>query len=165
MLQSKLMKTLKQAHSFSAVYYGDRPDWLIVTTQNRDSDCLTRSNFRSFLKILGGEGEHVEISRSSHWACGWVEYLTIDPSQAELIAKANAQHERLESYPVLDENDLSELELEEANETWKNCYDVAERVAYVRKYRSQFDFRDFADLLGCMRGNYFAGYASELLCR
>ena len=50
-----------------------------------------------------------------------------------------------------------------ADETWKNCYDEKERIAYIRKFHYQFDFRDFADLLACVRGKYFAGYASELI--
>jgi hypothetical protein len=33
----------------------------------------------------------------------------------------------------------------------------------MREHRSQFDARSFADLLGCARGKYFLGYASELL--
>jgi hypothetical protein len=63
----------------------------------------------------------------------------------------------------LDESDFSEVEQEEANETWRNCYDVSERVKYIREHRSQFEFHDLGDMLGCVRGNYFAGYASELL--
>ena len=43
------------------------------------------------------------------------------------------------------------------------AYDDASRLEYVRKYRDQFEFNDYADLIGCIRGRYFAGYASELL--
>lgn len=48
----------------------------------------------------------------------------------------------------------------------RNCTSrltLRERVEYIRKHRSQFEFRDFADMLGCVRGKYFAGYASELI--
>jgi hypothetical protein len=30
---------------------------------------------------------------------------------------------------------------------------------------TSFDFRDFADLLGCIRGKWFGGHDSELLAR
>ena len=53
--------------------------------------------------------------------------------------------------------------MEEANRVWTDCYDDTERVKYIRDNRSEFEFRDFADLMGCARGTYFAGYASELL--
>jgi len=35
--------------------------------------------------------------------------------------------------------------------------------ALIREYRNQFEFRDFADMLACARGKYFAGWAGELL--
>jgi hypothetical protein len=38
-----------------------------------------------------------------------------------------------------------------------------ERIAYIRKHRSEFEFADLRDMLSCVRGNYFAGYASELI--
>lgn len=69
----------------------------------------------------------------------------------------------LNQYPVIDEDDWSERESESADNLWCDCFDDAERVAYIREHRSQFDFHDMADLIACARGRYFAGYASELL--
>lgn len=51
----------------------------------------------------------------------------------------------------------------EAQRVWADCYNDSERLAYVRRYRNQFDFRDYADLIGCIRGRYFVGYTSDLL--
>jgi hypothetical protein len=181
-------QTVNEAHGRDSAYWGERGDWYIVLTTTRDADCLTRSNYRTMLKLLGGNGgegakgsqdisENLAVEESTHWACGWVQRIVIRPASVELrdtdpnawlecvrlqeiAAKALA---RIESYPVLDEDDFSELEIEEANDTWARCYDVSGRVAYIRKHRSQFEFRDFADLLGCVRGKYFAGYASELI--
>lgn len=68
-----------------------------------------------------------------------------------------------EGYPVVCDEDFSELETEEADQIWTNCYDTAERIAYIRAHRHHFEFRNFADLLGCVRGRYFSGYASELI--
>lgn len=88
-------------------------DWFVLPTkQNRDSDALYRSNFRTALEIMGGESETVEVHRFNHWACGWFEIIIIHPS---LYDKAVAEIvDPLESYPVLDEDDMSQLEFEEA---------------------------------------------------
>lgn len=151
------------------------PDYFVFLGQNRDSDALTRSNFRTSLKRLGGEnssyqneGEDTEQSnvivvRESHWACGWIEWIGIHKDHAPGIKAAEEMEAAMESYPVLSEEDWSELESEEANQVWSNCYDASERIAYIREHRSQFEFHDFADLIGCVRGKYFAGYASELI--
>lgn len=157
------LQTMRQAHSKDACYFGDNGDWLIVYAMHRDSDCLARSNFRAMLKSLGGESDTVSIERSSHWAVGWVEYLIIAPDCAEKIAIAQKQLERIENYPVLDEDDFSEEEREEANEIWRNCYSQKERAAYIRKFSDQFEFRGLADAKACLRGEYFSGWASELI--
>lgn len=123
--------------------------------QTRDSDCLSRSNFKCALEQLGGETETVFVVRESHWAVGWVEWIAIHESDADALQKADAIQAQLESYPVLNEEDFSREETDEANEVWKNCYDASERVAYIREHRSQFEFDSLADALGCVRGNYF----------
>lgn len=114
---------------------------------------------------MGGESEDIQIHRFGHWANGWFEIVLINPAMPELVALAEKLESRLENYPVLDENDLSKREYDEANEVWRNCYRERERIAYIRRYRSQFEFSSFSDMLGCVRGNYFAGYASELINR
>ncbi len=104
------------------------------------------------------------VERSSHWAVGWVETLLVHSSaDPRLLALCDDTLAKLDGYPVLDENDYSELETEQANTVWRDCYSVSERAKYIRAHKSQFEFRDFADMLGCVRGNYFAGYASELI--
>lgn len=135
--------------------------------QSRDSDCLEQSNFAAMLALLGGESDVVTVVRESHWAVGWVEWIAIEadgtPESDKALQIADEAKERLTDYPVLDENDLSEREQEAANQTWQSCYNEKERIAYIRQHRSQFEFHDYADLIGCVRGKYFAGYASELL--
>jgi len=114
--------------------------------------------------LLGGEGENVEVHNFGHWACGWFEIMIVRPgSPAEAIAEGIES--RLSDYPILNEDDHTEREQVAADETWRECYSPAERIAYIRRYASQFEFSDFADLLGCVRGRYFAGYASELVNR
>jgi len=146
--------------------------------RSRDSDALERANFDAMLKALGGEQTDperedpddegaalslVRIVRENHWAVGWVEWIAIHESSEENLRLADSIKAALDDYPVVDEHLFSEYETEEANTVWRDCYRTKERVEYIRKHRSQFEFRGFADMLGCLRGNYFAGEASELL--
>lgn len=170
------MKTLSEYFGSSSAYWGEKSDWLVVATKHRNSDCLVRSNFRCLIEALAGKEhkhagakgsseltEFLAIEEASHWAVGWLQYLIINPADTVGIALAEKLLAEIEDYPVLNEEDFSELESEEANETWKNCYNPSERIEYIRQNRSQFEFHDLRDMLGCVRGNYFAGYASELL--
>jgi hypothetical protein len=79
--------------------------------------------------------------------------------------KAKVIADKLEDYPVVDEDDFSELEDETAEQVWRDCYSDRDRdrVEYIRGHENQFDFHNYADLLGCARGKYFSGYAGELL--
>lgn len=145
-------------------YAGEIPDtkYLVLLTRSRDSDVLTESNWKTALKVLGGESETVEIFRFGHWACGWWEALCVvenTPSHKHAITL----HKRIEAYPILDENDFSERETEEANRVWKDCYDAKDRIKYIREHDNQFEFQSFSDLRAQVRGEYFGGYASELL--
>lgn len=131
--------------------------------RSRDSDALERSNFVCMLKALGGESETVLVVHEGHWAVGWVEWIAIHEGDATALAIADEIKGKLRDYPVIDDDHFSEEESEEANEVWTHCYSWQERIKYIRRHRSQFDFRDLPDLIGCVRGKYFAGYASELL--
>ena len=134
--------------------------------QNRDSDALDRSNFRSALKAIGDESEHengVTVVHEGHWACGWIEWIAIPFGPSIALAKACEIQEGLESYPVVNESDWSELETEEADEVWARCYDRRERVEYIRDNPIEFDFRDWSEMKAVVNGEYFIGYASELL--
>ena len=131
--------------------------------QSRDSDCLEQSNFATAIAALGGESDTVTIVRESHWAVGWVEWIAIHQDDEKALEIADGLVARVRDYPVLNDDDFSEREQEAANETWKNCFNPQERIQYIREHSSQFEFHDYADLIGCVRGNYFAGYASDLL--
>jgi hypothetical protein len=140
------------------------PEYYVFLGQNRDSDVLTRSNFESGLEAIGGEdGDLVVVVREGHWAVGWIEWIGIHQDAEDILKEADEILCALEDYPVVDDEHLSNLELEEAEEVWTNCYNEKERIKYIRDHRNQFEFRSFADMLGCVRGKYFCGYASELI--
>ena len=167
-----LLDIIKSPSAFDWLenYLGKLPekDLLVVMTRNRDSETLTQSNWICALEELGGEGDNVEIHRFGHWACGWWEALCVlKGSDKERIGSIMV--ESLESYPVLNEEHFSEMETEEANRTWKDCYDDAERLAYLRENRGEIDMRDsFACLLACARGEFApwtnSGYEDFLGC-
>ncbi|GAA4523287.1 hypothetical protein GCM10023174_04940 [Chelativorans composti] len=90
--------------------------------QHRDSDALARSNFSCMITALGGESETVKVVRESHWAVGWIEWIAIHEGDSKALAIADDIAAKLESYPVIDEDHWSELETEEADKFWKECF-------------------------------------------
>jgi len=161
----KKYSSFKPTQFDSHYYVENREDWFIAPlTHNRDSDILTESNWDVFFKLMGKENEDTfEIHRFGHWGPGWFEIILINPANKALVKIGEDTESSLADYPILDEMDFSERENEEAGRIWADCYDTKGRIEYIREHRSQFDFRNMADLVGCVRGNYFAGYASELI--
>lgn len=111
----------------------DRNEYYVAYGQHRDSDSLTRSNFRSFLKALGGESETVLVVRDSHCLVGWVEAIYIHESDTARLAVASGISDHLDDYPVVDESDWSELQWEEACEYWERM-SVSDRLYYCQRF-------------------------------
>lgn len=105
-------------------FLDDRQDWIVAPcSQTRDSDALSVSNFEACLEMLGGESDQVEVHRFGHWGPGWFEIILAHPSLESKVAEIQ---ERLEDYPVLDEEDWSNREFEDYLEsfeqnTWEFC--------------------------------------------
>lgn len=97
-----------------ANYMGTIPEneWLYVISQNRDSDALEVSNFRSALKSLGGESENVCVFRVGHWACGWIEHLAVNSGHEQKTEKAKQIVCALSDYPVLNHEDYTAAQYE-----------------------------------------------------
>lgn len=113
-----------------AVWLSEKADWLIVpVTQNRDSGCLDQSNFSVALAMLGGESDTVEIHRFGHWGPGWYEIIIAAPSRAEDVAAIVA---KLENYPVLSDDDLSEREYNAVWESWRTM-SMRERIVFAAR--------------------------------
>ena len=82
--------------------------------QHRDSDCLARSNFTVVYQDLSARfGESVDIARFGHWAVGWVEEIIFDVGNEDCERAVSAWQEKLDNYPVANEDHFSELEWEE----------------------------------------------------
>lgn len=131
--------------------------------QSRDSDDLESSNFAVMLARLGGESETVQVVRESHWAVGWVEWIAIHETDTAALGIADRLKGALNDYPILDEEDYGRREQNSADQTWRDCYDWRARIAYIRAHASQFEPHDWRDLRACVKGEYFGGYAGELL--
>lgn len=101
----------------------DYSEYYMGPGQSRDSDVLERCNFAVALDMLGGESEKVIAARASHWACGWVEQILVHESAKAKLKILSEIRRKLESYPVLDETEFSEMEHEEALETIKFYFD------------------------------------------
>jgi hypothetical protein len=151
----------------------DSDDYAIVYLSNRDSGCLDKSNEAAILGKLKpwigwiGDGDDVEEQSHNHWACGYVDGIVIrclrDGKPTDAFTKLHELAMALADYPVLDEEDYSARQQEAADETWRGCYTDRERIEYIRRNPNQFEFKRFADMLACVRGKFFAGYASELI--
>ncbi len=127
-------------------YFGYDPvGHILVASQHRDSDALTRSNYRVAMRRLrkvAGLEEYIDPDvpdapvydwRASHRAVGWVEYLMVRPDAPEAVrAEAQAIADELADYPVLDEDDWSELEYTDAAEYWEAC-SVRHRAEMIRE--------------------------------
>jgi hypothetical protein len=150
--------------------------------RSRESDVLEESNFAAVLAALapfleasegphdpdGGYGRNPAatccVVRESHWAVGWVEWVAIRADQSDALRVADGLAGRYADYPVLDENDYSEREEEAADYVWRECYDTAERLAWLRDHADSPYFGDGAtwgELRAVARGDYGPGGAFD----
>lgn len=106
---------------------------------HRDSDILDQSNWEvikdDMISRYGhGDDPDVFVHRSMHWAHGWSEELAVRVYDkryptVKIISDAfvaiMAWTEKLEDYPVADEQHYSEMEHADAIETLENSYGVS----------------------------------------
>lgn len=131
MREYKFLKKWERPGNYAGA---DWPDWFVFLGQHRESDALTRSNFECGLARLGGESETVRVIRERHWAVGWVEWIGVHKSAADKLDAAETMLEQIDAYPVLDEDDFSELEWKEAEQFWASL-SIRERVDLCREAR------------------------------
>lgn len=140
----------------------DYRDWFGLLGRSRDSGCLENSNFNTAVKMLDVDKDNYRIESYSHWAVGWIEEIYVKPGTKAYDIAVEIENS-LSDYPVLDDEDFCEREHADALEIWQNCYDVEERIEYIRNHRNQFEFRNYSDLRQCIKGEHFCGYESELI--
>ena len=98
----------------------DADSWAIIYTHHRDSGLLDQSNAVVIAKALEPFTENddpdVVAENHHHWAVGWIEGFSVRVYRDGQITDAfRTYHElaqRLDDYPILDEEDYSRREFE-----------------------------------------------------
>jgi len=110
-------------------YYGEKDlgnTWAMTFSQHRDSDIMEESNYAVIKSDLEERfPEDVSDERFNHWAVGWVDYLLVKmlDEQGQVTPAGIATLEwvdKLDDYPLADEDDYSEREWNEASENIDN---------------------------------------------
>lgn len=151
----------------------ERQDWLVAPVIiTRDSGIREQSNWEVVktdleeLPSIGSAEDNtesdVEVHRFGHWGPGWFEIMLVRPDSP--AAKSAEEWEGcLSEYPIACESHYSELEMEECERVWRDCYDDEERIEMIRNHRSSFEFHDFKEMLACARGKLYTGYSELIL--
>ena len=85
--------------------------------QNRDSEALSRSNFRVIVRDLRAVDARVTVERFGHWAVGWIDEVVVPISNPGVVQRIESWVTQLEGYAAADDYDLAELEAEEQAES------------------------------------------------
>jgi hypothetical protein len=129
------MKTLDKIQpgnwrEFDSFCWYERPDdaddYAIVYVSNRDSGLLDQSNAKAIDEALQPYIETGEAipQRHSHWAVGHVDGYAL---KGKALATYQELMERMEDYPLLDEEDYSKREYEATLENIRNEAHYANR--------------------------------------
>lgn len=95
--------------------------WGFTYSMHRDSDTLNISNYEVILEDMQERfPDDVEVMHCNHWAFGWVDHIMVNTENQEALEAIYEWSERLNDYPVADEEDFSRREYEEACEAYDN---------------------------------------------
>lgn len=111
----------------------DADNWAVIYTHNRDSGLLDQSNAsvitRAMEPFTEDDDPDVVFERHSHWAVGHVDGFSVrvfrDGEITEAFKTYHKLAERIADYPILDESDYSERELDA---TYENIGEAAWRL-------------------------------------
>lgn len=136
-------------------YGGFSPEGdIIVYARNRDSEVMVNSNYERILEdLIAARNEHCPDAtyvpagcdpddendhfpmvydwRAGHWACGWVEYITVSRFAPEpVLTLASEVIGALQEYPIYDEEHYSQKQDDEITSYWERI-SLRERTDYV----------------------------------
>lgn len=116
----QLYKDYQPTHFDSKTYFIGNTvnidNWYVAPViKTRDAKILDEVNFEAVLELLGGEGERVEIHHFRHWLCGWYELILVHPDLKTDLEKIE---KRLDSYPLLNEDEYSNRVFNVACDYW-----------------------------------------------
>ncbi len=120
--------------------------WLVFLSKTRDSDVITEVNFDVGFEVVSAASKYSDVLSSeswapktveeNHWVCGWVAWIAIHESDTSAIAAAEAILERLDQYPSLDDDRVSDIEADLAIRNWESC-SVKERIEILKRSRAE----------------------------
>jgi hypothetical protein len=127
---------IKRWHREDNYIGDDLSEYYEIAGHHRDSSILEESNYQ-YIKNQFEEDE-ILIGHFNHWAIGWTESIFIKEDQLVQLEKADEILERYHDYPVLDEYDYQERQLEEMLKTRKMILDdFKEEFTWEYKTRKQ----------------------------
>jgi hypothetical protein len=130
----------------------DADNWALVYTSNRDSGLLAQSNEKAINEMLDkyseGDDPDLVFERHSHWACGHLDGLSVraygaDGSITDAFREVCKIQAALEEYPLLDESDYSERELNATLENYSN--EIGSRRSELPEDWPEQVYRHFSD--------------------
>ncbi len=96
-------------------YMGDDySEYYIVISHHRDSGILDESNYQTVYEALKDYPGFIDPNFRD-WLVGWVQTIMIHESDTEGRDKAQELIDRLDDYPILDDEDFSNREWEEVS--------------------------------------------------
>lgn len=115
-------------------------DWRVLPCSiTRDTGPLSESNFEAAKKMLDEKEIEYEVHRFGHWGPGWFEVIVVKPTP-EGLELAGQIASSLGDYPILDEMDHSERELEAVYQNWtgwqeREFLDAIEKEVHERTFK------------------------------
>lgn len=105
-------------------------EWFLVVSHNRDSRLLEQHNYRMIKEELRSCGAAViEDYRRRNPLCGWSEGIYVNSECAEACSKADDLLERLQEYPIFNEDAYDDALWQECNDWWSGL-NLQERLDY-----------------------------------
>ncbi len=141
------MLKLQEFFGKDSFYRGNNGEWYVVFDYSRDSEIIDRANLHDIKKLYGIDGKidgefppDICIERASHWAVGWIEYILINPDNAEFVAIGETIEAKLKDYPILSDDTYSDMQFNEY--TYYLEYAIK---TYNIRHDTSFDYDTYRD--------------------
>lgn len=87
----------------------------LIGSVHRDSDPIDQSNHRVLVRELESvdpDQLHHGVMHCNHWAVGWIDHVLVDTDNPQVMQIIEDCTAALSDYPILSDDDHSELECE-----------------------------------------------------
>ena len=115
-----IVKVALELWKYPSNYMGDDlSDYYKGPAKGYDADALDKSNFKVALEMLGGEGNGVLVGSFGGFGGGH-EQIFVHKDAADKVAILQDIENKMSEYPVLDDSDYSEMQMEEERESYES---------------------------------------------